>query len=197
MCGCSDCWFLGTPVYGIADNFCRKQLSESEALELVGRLIDHFVFLVNSGEQALVIRKLASSLSTIFLKPNSPWIRAVWNLAASLANGKHLSEEQCQSLDLGNTILPAMSETQIVALLMFSNILGEEINKCSAEIKGTDDNKRVNENIADALCLVEFVLRHVLQREAFGNPVPDATPGTEAINSYNVSRLTHHICSEN
>lgn len=90
-----------------------------------------------------------------------------------------------------------MSETQIVALLIFSNILGEEINKCNAEFKGTDDNKRVNENIADALCLVEFVLRHVLQREASGNPVPDGTPGTEAINSYNVSRLAHHICSGN
>lgn len=171
----------------IADPCCRGQLSENETLELVGRLIDHYVFLVNSGEQALVIRKLASSLATIFLKPNAPWTHALWNVAASLANGKYLSEEQCQSLDLGNTILPAMSEIQVVALLIFSNTLAEEINRWNAETRRSGENERVVENIKDALCLVEFVLRHVLQREASGSSGSDATPGNEAINSYMVS----------
>lgn len=162
-------------------------MSENDALELVGRLVDHYVFLVNGGEQALVIRKLASSLATIFLKPNTPWNRALWNLAASLANGKHLTEEQCQTLDLGNAILPAMSENHVVALLHFSNTLAEEINKWSPETRGAGENERVVENIKDALCLVEFVLRHVLQRGASGDSGLNVTPAIEAIQSYFVS----------
>ena len=160
-------------------------------MELIGRLIDHYVFLVNGGEQALVIRKLASSLATIFLKPNAPWTLALRNIAASLANRKHLSETECQSLDLANTILPAMAESQVVALLYFSNILAEEVNKWNAETRRTGENQRVVENIQDALSLVEYILNHILQREASGNSVPDATPGIEAITSYQVSPEAH------
>lgn len=180
-------------VFKIADSPCRPQLNENDALELIGRLIDHYVFLVNGGEPALVIRKLASSLATIFLKPNAPWTLALRNIAASLANGKHLSETECRSLDLANTILPAMAESQVVALLYFSNILAEEINKWNAETRRSGENQRVVENIQDALSLVEYILSHILQREASGNSVPDATPGIEAISSYQVSQESQWI----
>lgn len=43
------------------------------------------------------------------------------------------------------------------------------------------------QNIMDGFFLAEFVLRHLIQQEASGNPVSDEGPGAEAINSYNVS----------
>lgn len=131
-----------------------------------------------------MVRKLASSLATIFLKPNAPWNQALWNLAASLANGKHLSEEQCQSFDLQDAVLPAMSERQVVSLLYFSNILAEEINRWSPESRRNGDSNRASENIKHAFLLVEFVLRHMLQQESSGHSISDGAPGVEAINSY-------------
>lgn len=166
----------------------RSQLNEDDAREILGRLIDHYVLLVNAGEQPLVVRKLASSLATIFLSPGVPWARALLNLAASLANGKYITEEQCQSLDLETAVLPVMSETQVVSLLYFSNILAEELDKSSAEARPNEDNHRVNQNVGDAFSLVEVVLRHILQQEASGVPVSDAAAGTEAIQSYQASR---------
>lgn len=149
-------------------------------------MVDHYVALVNVGESALVVRKLASSLVTIFLKPTTSWARAVLNVAASLANGNYVPEEQCQSVDLENAVLPAMSQNQVVALLYFSTTLGEDLDKWSAEMRRNEDRDRVAHNIEDALCLAEFVLGHIIKQELSGTPVMDATPGVESINSYYV-----------
>lgn len=155
---------------------------------MLGRLVDHYVFLVNGGGQPFVIRKLATSLATIFLKANSPWAYAIWNLAASLANGKYISEEQCQSVDLQNAVLPAMAERQVMALLYFANILGEEINKWSSESRRRGaDSDRISKNAQDAFLVVEFVLRHIVQQEVSGNPLSDGSLGIEAINAFHVS----------
>ncbi|KNG82495.1 putative importin 13 [Aspergillus nomiae NRRL 13137] len=180
----TDLRFFGALTFTVKINQDWQQLNEDEARELLGRLIDHYVLLVNGGERPLVVRKLASSLATIFLKPNAPWNHAIWNLAASLANGKHLSEEQCQSFDLQGAVLPAMSERQVVSLLYFSNILAEEINRWSPESRRNRDSNRASENIKHAFLLVEFVLRHMLQQESSGHSISDGAPGVEAINSY-------------
>ncbi|KAE8317807.1 armadillo-type protein [Aspergillus transmontanensis] len=180
----TDLRFFGALTFTVKINQDWQQLNEDEARELLGRLIDHYVLLVNGGERPLVVRKLASSLATIFLKPNAPWNHALWNLAASLANGKHLLEEQCQSFDLQNAVLPAMSERQVVSLLYFSNILAEEINRWSPESRRNGDSNRASENIKHAFLLVEFVLRHMLQQESSGHSISDGAPGVEAINSY-------------
>lgn len=111
----------------------RSRLSADETGELLGRLIDHYVLLVNGGERSLVLRKLASSLVTIFLKPTSIWTRAILNVGASLVNGKYVSEEECKSVDFGTAVLPAMTEAQVVALLYFSHILAEEIDRSRPE----------------------------------------------------------------
>lgn len=164
-------------------------MSEDDIQELLGRLIDHYVFLVNAGEQPLVIRKLASSLATIFTKPKTPWTRALINLAASIANGKYISEEQCQSFSLEDAVLPVLSEAQLLSLLYFSNILGEELDRFNADLWRSGNDNRISENIDDAFCIVEFVLRRVLQQESSSVPGPGTAPGIEAINSYHVCRF--------
>ena len=135
-----------------------------------------------------MIRKLASSLATIFLKPKAPWTRAIKSLAASLANGKYVPEQQCQSFDLQNAILPAMPERYVASLLSFCNILGEEINR-SSESRKPEDADRISQNVEDAFALVNFVLYNILQQRATGNIIPEG-PGTETINSYHVSSRT-------
>lgn len=169
------------------DQHGRQQLSEIEAKELLARLIDHYILLVNAGEQPLVIRKLATSLATIFLKPNAPWERAVLNLAASFAHGSYLHEEQVPSVDLQTTVLPVLSERQLVTLLYFSNVLAEEINRWSSEARKGVDGGRISDNTKDGLSLVEYVLHHILQQQDSGTPVSDGTAGIEAIDSYHVS----------
>ena len=142
---------------------------------------------MNGGERPLVIRKLASSLATIFLKPNAPWTRALCNLAASLAGGKHVSEEYCKAIDLRDAVLPAMSERQVTSLLYFSNILAEDIHRWSSEPRRSREEHHIYVNVKDAFVLVDFVLGHIMHQQASGIPVSDETLGTEVINSYQVS----------
>ncbi|KAG2416133.1 hypothetical protein HFD88_007325 [Aspergillus terreus] len=176
--------FFGALTFTVKINHDWQQLSEIEAKELLARLIDHYILLVNGGEQPMVIRKLATSLANIFLKPNAPWGRAALNLAASFAHGSYLPEDQCSSVDLQAAILPALSERQVVTLLYFSNILAEEIGRWSSESRRGADSSRIADNIKDALSLVEYVLHHILQQESSGTPVSDGAAGIEAINSY-------------
>ncbi|KAF9894044.1 hypothetical protein FE257_009016 [Aspergillus nanangensis] len=153
--------FFGALTFTVKINQDWQQLSEIEAKELLSRLVDHYILLVNAGEQPLVIRKLATSLATIFLKRKSPWIRALWNLAASFANGSYLDEDQCPSVDLQTAILPALTERQVITLLYFSNVLAEEINRWDLDSRRNADSNRISDNTKDAFSLVEagFQLR--------------------------------------
>ncbi|KAL2818454.1 armadillo-type protein [Aspergillus cavernicola] len=180
----TDLRFFGALTFTVKVNHDWYNLSNDDATELIGRLVDHYVFLVNSGEGSLVIRKLASSLATIFLKADAPWARAVLSLGASLANGKNVREQDCVSIDLRNAILPAMSERQVVALLYFSNTLSEEINRLGSESRKPGDTHRISENVRDGLLLVEFVLAQILQHNDSGGAVSSEVPGIEAIGSY-------------
>ncbi|EAW12818.1 putative importin 13 [Aspergillus clavatus NRRL 1] len=189
----TDMRFFGALTFTVKINLDWQKLSQHDAQELLGRLIDHYVILVNSGERPLVIRKLATTLATIFLKPSAPWIRALWTLAASLAGGKYVSEEHFHSADLLEAVLPAMSQTQIVALLYFCNILAEDMNKWSPELRQPDDTKRASANIPDAFGIVEFILRHFLLQEPSQNASYDPTPGIEAINAYHLTSTTNHV----
>lgn len=165
----------------------RHNLADHDAYELIGRLIDHYVFLVNEGER-VVIRKLASTLATIFLKANAPWTRAVLRLAVSLANGKSVPEDQCASISLQD-VLPALSEIQVISLLYFSKILAEEIGRSGGESQKPEDTRRISENLGDAFLLVDFVLSQILKHDVSGGSVANEVPGIEAINSYHVSLL--------
>ncbi|KAL4806137.1 armadillo-type protein [Aspergillus unguis] len=175
----TDLRFFGALTFTVKVNHDWHNLADSDARELIGRLIDHYVFLVNGGER-LVIRKLASTLATIFLKADTPWTRAILSLGASLANGKYVAEVDCASVSLQN-ILPALSEGQVVSLLYFSNILAEDISRLGTESRKPEDTRRISENLCDAFLILEFVLSQILQHGASGG---NEIPGTEAINSY-------------
>ncbi|PYH88187.1 hypothetical protein BO71DRAFT_488962 [Aspergillus ellipticus CBS 707.79] len=179
----TDLRFFGALTFTVKINNDWQNLSPEEGKELLAQLIHHYVFLVDGGERPMVIRKLASSLATIFLKPNAPWTRALCNLAASLADGKHLAEERCLPLDLRLDVLPALSERQLTCLLYFANILAEEINRWTSEQRRTREDHDIEPNVRDAFEIIDFVLSHISQRHESGIPVPEAL-GTEAITAY-------------
>ncbi|KAF4234001.1 hypothetical protein CNMCM6457_004150 [Aspergillus fumigatiaffinis] len=179
----TDMRFFGALTFTVKINLDWQKLNQHDVEELLGRLVGHYAVLVNSGERPLVIRKLATTLATIFLKPGAPWTRAIWNVAASLAGSKYVPENQARSVDLLNSILPAMSQAQIVALLYFCNVLGEDINKWSPEFREGVDIRRAAENIQDAFVVVEFVLHHFLMQDASQDSY-DPAPGIEALNAY-------------
>jgi hypothetical protein len=160
-------------------------------------LVNHYVTLVNEVEQAMVIRKLASSLVALFMQPATPWKRAVLQLAASLANGGYVSEDGCRSLDFQNTVIPALSQKQVIALLFFSNHLAEETMRLGGDKydqdvvaegdpdimrdrRGMSVSVRVAHNTRDAFLLSKYVLRQISQQAT----VPEL--GTEAMNSWKV-----------
>ncbi|KAL4916815.1 armadillo-type protein [Aspergillus aurantiobrunneus] len=179
----TDLRFFGALTFTVKVNHDWHSLADNDAHELIGRLIDHYVCLANEGGR-LVIRKLASTLATIFLKADAPWTRAILSLGASLANGKHVREEECTSIGLQTNILPVLSESQVISLLYFSNILAEEISRLNTELRRPGDTRRISENVRDAFVLVEFVLSQIVQHGASGGSVANEVPGTEAINSY-------------
>ncbi|PWY75182.1 importin 13 [Aspergillus heteromorphus CBS 117.55] len=180
----TDLRFFGALTFTVKINNDWQNLSPEDGQELLGRLIDHFVFLVNAGERPFVIRKLASSLATIFLKPNAPWTRAVSNLTASLANGKHVPEEQSNPLSLRTDVLPALSERQLTCLLYFVNTLAEDINRWSAEPRRVKEERDFSPNVQDAFELVDWVLCHIVRQHSADMALPEEALGTEAISAY-------------
>jgi hypothetical protein len=114
------------------------------------------------------------------------------SLGASLASGKNISEENCQSITLQDAILPALAENQVISLLYFSNILAEEINRLGSESRRSGDVHRISENIKDAFLLVEFVLSQILQHDTSNSGASNEVPGAVALDSYQV-RLSKYV----
>lgn len=152
----------------------------------------------------MVIRKLASGLVALFMQPVTPWKQALLQLGASLAHGEYISEHDCQPVDFQNTVLPALSQKHVVALLFFSNALAEEAMRLGGDANDLDaapqgnpevmrDRRgmsvpvRVAHNSRDAFLLVQYVLRQIIQHVAApDHGALEPALGTEAMNSWKV-----------
>lgn len=159
-------------------------------MQISQHLINHFIAIVEEGEQAMVTRKLASSLVTIFRHPKSITKRALWQLAASLANGGFVSEEDAQAADFLGRCLPALNPQKATALLYFSVALAEEGSRLETEPQDLAEPviKRIIKNIKDALLLVQYILQQLSSHTQGGEDAPtDEILGTEAMGSWKVS----------
>lgn len=179
----SNCLFLA---------ITRNEINENTATEIMQHLINRFVSLVNNGEQAMVVRKLASSLVAIFRHPVTPWKQAIQQLAASLVHGGYISEEQSQVVDFQEKILPAMSKNGSGALLFFSIALAEEALRLDSEPQdGTGDTSAIQRaimNIKDGLLLGRYVLMEIIEHAA-GIDAAGVALAVEAMNSWKVSQF--------
>ena len=162
------------------------------AVQILERLVNHFIAIVNEGEQAFVIRKLASSLIAIFRHPTTSWKRALWQLAASLAHGGFVQEEQSQTVDFLSGVLPALSTPQATALLFFSVSLAEETLRLDTEPQNlvAPVIQRAVSNIKDGFLLVQYIMRQIAQHPSVSQgESPEITLANEAMIAWKVSLL--------
>lgn len=158
------------------------------ATEIQERLINHFISMVNEGEQAFVTRKLASSLITVFRHHATPWKRALWQLAASLAHGGYVSEQEAQTVDFVR-VMPALTTEQATALLFFSIALAEETLRLDTEPQDLVGPvvQRAVANIKDGFLLVEYVMQQISHHPALAqSESPEVSLGIEAMSSWKV-----------
>lgn len=144
----------------------------------------------------MVIRKLASSLVAIFRNAACSWKRAIWQVAASLAHGSYVTEEQSRTVDFLGGLLPALTTQKATALTFFSIALAEEASRLDTEPQDLVSSviQRVVENINDAFLLVRYTLQQIAHKAAVSEiDQAEVTLGNEAIGSWKVGVL-HHAC---
>lgn len=137
----------------------------------------------------MVTRKLASSLVAIIRHPNSTAKRILWQVAASLANGSFVSEQESQAADFLERCLPALNTQKATALLFFSTSLAEEAVRLETEPRGLVEPviNRFVENIKDAFLLVRYILQEISSHTQGAGGVPiDPKLGNEAMGSWKV-----------
>ncbi|KAJ5689414.1 Armadillo-like helical [Penicillium macrosclerotiorum] len=155
--------FMGALTFTVKVNVSGGELNEATILQILERLINHLITIVNEAEQAMVVRKLASSLVTIFKHPASNWKRALWQVAASLANGSFVSEQQSQTIPFSSGVLPNLDTQKTMALVFFSVALAEETLRLEAEPQDLVGPviQRSSTNIRDAFLLVQYILPQI------------------------------------
>jgi hypothetical protein len=180
--------------FAISDGSNRGDIEEPMTWQILERLINHFITIVNEGEQAMVVRKLASSLVAVFRNSASSWKRALWQLAASLAHGGYISESDSQTVDFLTGVLPVLNTQKAIALVFFSVALAEEALRLEAEPQDLVGSviQRVVENIADAFLLAQYIIRQIACHvsEASSESMESAL-GNEAMGSWKVRTLAY------
>ncbi|KAJ5322749.1 Armadillo-like helical [Penicillium brevicompactum] len=181
--------FMGALTFTVKINVSWSEIDENGANEITQHLINRFVDLVNEGEQALVVRKLASSLVAILRHPATPMKQAVLQLAASLAHGEFVSEELVQGVDFEERILPRLNQHASGALLFFSIALAEEALRVDSEPQAgagqTSTLQRAILNMKDGLTFVQFILRNtMLIARTAGEDVVSVDLAAEAMSSW-------------
>ena len=154
-------------------------------------LIDHFVAIVNEGGQVMVVRKLASSLVAVFRHTSSSWKRALLQVAASLANGGYVSEQEALTVDFLNGVLPHLDTQKAAALTFFSVALAEDALRLETEPQELVGSviQRVVDNIKDAFLLVQCILQRIPYLDAGDDGTSlESILGNEAMHSWRVSR---------
>ena len=103
----------------------RYNLGEEKARNLLVRLVDCFILLVNRDETAIVRRKFLTCMTAFFFKPSAPWTYCIRNIAISFAHGKFFPEDQADQSTF-SMALPSLSYERVMAVLSFSTTLAEE-----------------------------------------------------------------------
>ncbi|KAJ5784668.1 Armadillo-like helical [Penicillium pulvis] len=179
--------FMGALTFTVKINVSGGEIGEPMTWQILERLVNHFITIVNEGEQAMVVRKLASSLVAVFRNSASSWKRAIWQLAASLAHGGYVAESDSQTVDFVNGVLPVLNTQKAIALVFFSVALAEEALRLEAEPQDLVGSviERVVENIGDAFLLVQYIIRQIAYHASeAGSESMESTLGNEAMGSW-------------
>lgn len=179
--------FMGALTFTVKVNVSSHDIDEATTLQVLEHLIHHFVTIVKEGEQAMVVRKLASSLVTLFRHSACPCERVLRQVAASLAHGGFVSEQQAQTVDFATGVLPSLDTQQATALLFFSVTLAEATLRLEdepQELVGPALRRAVT-NAWDGFLLVQYILPQISgQSGAALDKQIHQTLGSEVMNSW-------------
>ncbi|EFW23006.1 hypothetical protein D8B26_006551 [Coccidioides posadasii str. Silveira] len=160
-------------------------LGEQMVRDLLIRLVDCFLLLVNKNETSVVMRKFITSMTAMFFKPQAPWTRCIRHVAISLANGKYLPEEQADLQSFQTLVLPSLNYDRLLAVMSFSTTLAEESVRHAQNSSGYQD--RLTANMNDAFFLINYSFQRAINNaQASANNVSSDQPtntAQEAISS--------------
>lgn len=179
--------FMGALTFTVKVNVSSQDIDTATSLQVLEHLIHHFVAIVKEGEQAMVVRKLASSIVTLFRLSECPCERILQQVAASLAHGNFVSEQQAQTVDFSTGVLPTLNTQQATALVVFSVTLAEvtlRLEDEPQELVGPALRRAVS-NTGDGLLLVQYILPQVSDQSKGGlDKQVHQTLGSEVMNSW-------------
>ncbi|KAJ5573886.1 uncharacterized protein N7459_008313 [Penicillium hispanicum] len=179
--------FMGALTFTVKVNVSGAEIQEAMTWEILQCLINHFIIIVNEGEQAMVVRKLASSLVAVFRNSASSWKRALWQLAASLAHGEYVPERESQTVEFLSGVLPTLTTRKATALVFFSVALAEEALRLEFEPQELVGQaiQRARANTQDAFLLVKYIMEQVSHRAVeHGEDPSQITLVNEAMSSW-------------
>lgn len=107
----------------------RKSLSEDDAEALLQNLIGWLIQCLNSGEGALVLRKLCSTLVAYFLQFSASWTKCVKHLMYCLCIGQPTSYATLTDAPDTTILAQNISNGKVIVLFWFATALVEEVGK--------------------------------------------------------------------
>lgn len=153
--------FFGALTFTIKINQDWASLNEADATQLLYRLLEWLIQLVNAKESTLVIRKLCSALIAYYLRPSGPWNQCIRHLIVSLNAGQPIPFDQLTAQQsTTSSIIDTLNAAQIQPTLWFATGLVEEVNKAdNASIQNYKYYERVSSNIADVVELLHYSIK--------------------------------------
>ena len=105
----------------------RNDLTEDDQKAVLERLLHHFVRLTNAGDEAMVVRKLCSSLTAYFLRPTSKWDRCLARLILGFVKPDLSTDDIPDSSAFSaQNLTGILNNQQLLAIFWFAEGLAEE-----------------------------------------------------------------------
>ena len=152
--------FFGALTYTIKINQT-PSLSKEQAEELLEKLLIWIKSLVSLDEKPLVIKKVCSTLATLYLRDDVPWTLSICHLMYCFCQpGNEVVAEQRASESWNDSVFPSsMNPVQIETTLEFAAILADEASKMdSTSSKPRNYHLRLRANLPH----IHALLRHTI-----------------------------------
>ncbi|KAF2142854.1 uncharacterized protein K452DRAFT_357923 [Aplosporella prunicola CBS 121167] len=153
--------FFGALTFTVKLTSDWQSLDEDAAGELLLRLINWLVRLVNQGEKDLVTRKLSATLVQYFLCGKSTWTNCIRHLLCSFANGEAVSVADLGQYPDTPQVISSLNATHILPVLWIGETLIQEIKKSTyTREEQAKYETRIDQNCDDIVPVIHYGLAY-------------------------------------
>jgi len=99
---------------------------------LLEALVSSYLRLTGLPDANFVLRKLCSTLATLFGKPNSGWALPLRHICASMLSGHYVPQSNNPPMDALLRAAPPVSFHQIKGVVMVAAIIAEDLGSRSS-----------------------------------------------------------------